>query len=547
MRTRLKRRDGFGRTALSLVAATVLLAGVSTSGRTAEPAPVPQLVGKDGRFALMVDGAPYLILGAQMHNSSNYPKMLPKVWSAVESIHANTLFAPVAWEQLEPTEGHFDDSWVDTLIAQARTHHVRLALVWFGTWKNTSPYYAPSWVKNDNARFPRIVDAQGETSYALSPCSPATQAADARAFVHLMAHLKAVDAARTVILVQVENEPGVYRSVRDHSPAAEALFAGAVPAALVAGLHKTPGTWQQVFGQDADEYFAAWQTAHYIGAVAAAGRAVYPLPMYVNAALREPYADQPPSTYASGGPTWNVLDIYKIAAPALQAEGPDIYNRPYEKAIGHMDRYTRSDNPLLIPEIGDDIPYARYLFAALGHRAIGYTPFGIDDSGYSNYPLGAKVLTDEVKAAFAANYALIGSMMREWAQRAYTGEVWGVAEPDDGAEQSLDLGGWKARVDYQVSAFGPVSSSADRPHLPPTGGVIIAKLGPDEFLVTGYHARVTFVANDPNRHVLIDRVEEGHYRDGRWQPERIWNGDQTDWGLNFSSGPQILHVKLSTY
>ena len=47
-------------------------------------APMPQLVEKDGRWALMVDGAPYLILGAQVNNSSAWPDMLPKVWPAIQ-------------------------------------------------------------------------------------------------------------------------------------------------------------------------------------------------------------------------------------------------------------------------------------------------------------------------------------------------------------------------------------------------------------------------------------------------------------------------------
>jgi hypothetical protein len=34
---------------------------------------------------------------------------------------------------------------------------------------------------------------------------------------------------------------------------------------------------------------------------------------------------------------------------------------------------------------------------------------------------------------------------------------------------------------------------------------------------------------------------------GRWQPRRVWNGDQVDWGPNFTSIPQVLHVRLATY
>ena len=64
--------------------------------------PIPRLVQTDGRYALFVDGAPYLMLGAQSNNSSDWPATLPKVWSAIEYLHANTLETPIYWEQFEP-------------------------------------------------------------------------------------------------------------------------------------------------------------------------------------------------------------------------------------------------------------------------------------------------------------------------------------------------------------------------------------------------------------------------------------------------------------
>ena len=124
--------------------------------------PLPHFVEKDGRHALIVDGAPFLILGAQTNNSSNYPAELPKVWPVIRAIHANTVEIPVAWEQLEPQEGRFDFSWIDTLIPQARENNVRLVLLWFGAFKNTSPSYAPEWVKGDPKRFPRMITKDGK-------------------------------------------------------------------------------------------------------------------------------------------------------------------------------------------------------------------------------------------------------------------------------------------------------------------------------------------------------------------------------------------------
>ena len=229
-----------------------LLAGIAammaTQMATSAPPPLPYIVTRGARHALIVDGLPFLMLGAQANNSSNYPAMLPAVWPVLDQLGANTLEIPVAWQQIESEEGKFDFSWVDILLKQARDHDKRLVLLWFGTWKNTGPSYAPEWVQLDLKRFPRMLNARGETYYALSPFSRVTLEADKRAFVRFMQHLKEVDPQNTVILVQVENETGTYGSARDHSPAADQLFDGAVPAALVTELGKQPGTWTQLFG-----------------------------------------------------------------------------------------------------------------------------------------------------------------------------------------------------------------------------------------------------------------------------------------------------------
>ena len=47
---------------------------------------------------------------------------------------------------------------------------------------------------------------------------------------------------------------------------------------------------------------------------------------------------------------------------------------------------------------------------------------------------------------------------------------------------------------------------------------------------------------------IYEYVDEGSYdANGKWVFRRRWNGDQTDYGLNFSSATQLLRVKLTSY
>ena len=517
--------------------------------------PLPHIASSEGRHALIVDGQPFLMLGAQANNSSNYPAMLPEVWPVLNQLHANTLFIPVAWEQVEPAEGRFDFSYVDALLAGARQNDLRLVLLWFATWKNTGPSYTPEWVKTDTARFPRMKTVEGKTHYVLSPHSRATLEEDKRAFVELMRHLSAADPQNRVIMVQVENEMGSYGLMRDHSPEAERLFRGAVPAELVQKLAKRPGSWTEVFGDFAEQAFAAWHMGRYADEIAAAGKAVKRLPMYVNAALGDPFDAKAARSSATGGPQWNMIDVWKAAAPDIDLLAPDIYSREQREVVAHLGHYARSDNPLMVPEIGNSTDHARFFWPALGHGAIGFAPFGMDATGYSNYPLGAKSLGPQEIEAFASKYRLFAPMARQWARIAAASPTWGAAKGGDAADQSVLLGRWKVTAQYELWEFGErewtwIKTDPHPTKGRPVGGMVVAQIAPDEFLVAGSDVRARFELADksaPDIGTML-RVEEGSFApDGRWVMTRVWNGDQTDYGLNFTAQPVLLKVKMGTY
>ena len=521
-------------------------------GASATAAPLPQIVSHNGRHELLVDGAPYLMLGAQAHNSSNYPAELPKVWPVIRQLHANTLEIPVAWEQVEPVQGRFDFSYVDALLPQARANGVRLVLLWFGAFKNTGPSYTPEWVKGDTRRFPRMITREGKTHYVLSPLGRTTLEADKGAFVALMRHIRDVDPQHTVIMVQVENETGSYDSPRDFSPEANRLFAGPIPAELARRVGKS-GTWSQVFDWKADQAFNAWYTGRYVDEVAAGGQAELNVPMYVNASLTDPFDEKSGPRGASGGPNWNVIDIWKAAAPHIAIEAPDIYNRHEKAYAAYLDHYARPDNPLFVPETGNDLDYARFLWLALGKGAIGFSPFGMDSTGYSNFPLGAPKLTDEVIAAFGDKYRLLEPIASDWARLEFEHPTTGFAKPDDGSDQTTVMGRWKITARYGMWEFGePQWMPAGTPPPPtkdkPIGGAAVIQLGPDEFLIAGSDVRLDFDLANPkpgDNSQLLD-VEEGTFENGQWVMARRWNGDQTDYGLNFTR-PTLLRVRLGTY
>jgi hypothetical protein len=516
----------------------LLLATVTTAA-TAQP---PRLANDGERFELLVDGAPFLLLGAQTHNSSAWPEMLDTVWPQLDALGANTLEAPVYWQQLEPEEGRFDTTNVDALVAGAREHGVRLALLWFGTWKNGTMDYVPQWVKQAPERFPRLIGANGHQTRALSPHGRESLEADRRAFRHLMQHLREIDGEQhTVILVQVQNEPGSLGAVRDHSPGAEKLFAAKVPHRLVGALGLSNGTWTEVFGEQADEAFAAHQTALYVNAVAAAGKEVYPLPMSVNVWLRERKSWQRPGEqYPSGGPTTNMLDIWKATAAAIDLIAPDIYVRDYVGYREVCDAYSRPDNALMIPETFGGTTSARYLFYAVGDfDAIGFAPFGF------NLRDGSTDLAESY-LPLAAGYRLLtaaGPLLAEVRGRESGGHrrLQAAVEEHLITNRRLHFDGWDVLVQWGAIRNGYGGESAagttDR-----SGRALVAQRGDSEFFVLGFDSRVKFRRRGAAADASFLSVEQGRFVDGEWRRERLLNGDQIFFGLRLPSQGALLRV-----
>ncbi|MDO3628203.1 DUF5597 domain-containing protein [Mucilaginibacter sp. BT774] len=509
---------------------------------------IPKIIEKDGHHALLVDGKPFLMLGGQAHNSSAWPGMMPKVWQAVKLMHANTLEVPIYWEQIEGQRGKFDFSIVDTLLTQARQHKVRLVLLWFATWKNGSNHYMPEWMKLEAAKYPNITGKNAQPIDSPSPHIKATLDADINAFSAVMRYLKKADSQHTVIMMQVENEAGSWGSVRDYSAMAQKLFEEPVPAELLRpdvlkALNVTAGvegTWAKVFGDRADEYFQAWSIGRFVGQVAAAGKKEYPLPMYVNVALRDPLTNPSANHYESGGPTDNVIPIWKAAAPAIDLLAPDIYLSGSERILKVIELYDRADNALFVPEAALSPDKARYLYDVIAHGGIGFSPFGIDDNGSGATETELK----EELAPFAQDYEVLLPMMPEMAKWAFEGKVKAAVEREDHADQTIDLGAWQA-----VVSFGTRKGGDNFQNNAPTGKMMIVQLGENQFILIGSLCHITFhpLGKNAGKAWQFLKADEGSYHNGTFKPLRILNGDETDWGgPAFGKKTTIVKVSLTS-
>ncbi|MEO6393044.1 MAG: DUF5597 domain-containing protein [Pyrinomonadaceae bacterium] len=510
----------------------------------------PHLRKQGSATQLIVDGQPFLALGGELGNSSssNVEYMGP-VWPKLTGMSINTVLLPVYWELIEPQEGRFDFTLVDSMIRAARANHLRLVPLWFASWKNSMSSYAPAWVKTDQKRFPRSQEKNGSGMEILSPFSPANLESDARAFRAFMRHLRETDRDYTVIMVQVENEIGMIPDSRDRSAEADRLFNGQVPAELMSYLQrnkptivselrevwsrsgfKINGTWEEIFGRGpgTDEIFMAWHFARFTNAVTEAGKAELSLPMFVNAALIRP--GYQPGQYPSAGPLPHLMDVWRAGAPKIDFLSPDIY---FPNVTEWLRKFDRSGNAMFVPEIRlDNLSAVNAMYAVAQHNSIGFSPFSIENADETN----AKLLND----GYSTLAQLAPLILSNQGKGTMLGLLPDTLDPQR-VPQELRLGGYKLNVTYERAA-----ANAN----PVSGGLIIAA-GPDEFIVAGTSLVITFTPDSPGDPIAgLLSVDEGKFVNGKWVAGRRLNGDQTHQGrhIRLEGGKfGIQRVKLYRY
>jgi hypothetical protein len=555
-----------------LMALSIACSEVTTTDNTQTDIPHIQKNGTASQ--IIAGGKPFLMLGGELHNSTaaGFEYMRP-VWKRMADANLNTVIGTASWELVEPEEGKFNFELVDSMILGARKQKLKLVIVWFGSWKNGESTYVPAWVKLDQKRFPLAKNESGSSLNVLTTLSEESCNADAKAFAELMKHIKSIDSKdQTVLTMQVENEIGTLRTKRDYSPVAETAFNGPVPDELISYLDKnkatihpgvlaawekqgfkTSGTWEEVFGKGelvhdwkgmsylTEELFMAWNYAKYVGKIASAGKAEYNIPMYVNAWLKQPgQSGHAPGNYPSGGPTPQVIDVWRAAAPSIDFIAPDIYVVDQFRYV--CDQYTLSGNPLFIPETTGDASSAARAFFAFGHyNTICYAPFGIEGGG----ELGADVKSNtDMQDAYATLQQLAPYILKNQG----TENIGGLLVDDNNRMDSVILGGYKIgampAIRYNFGAGNAASTS--QPEKRPAGGALIICTAPGEYIIAGRNMYINFSDPDPasNMKVSFLSLEEGRFIEDNWIPRRRLNGDE----FRVSLPPDRSRIyKLSLY
>jgi hypothetical protein len=531
----------------------------SNSNDLAANLTLPIIKETKGLKQLYVNNEPFLIIGAELLNSSSSSiDHMKDIWAHIKSLNVNTVFLPVSWQQFEPEEGAFDYSLIDSHLKSAHDNNLKLVILWFGSWKNGESHYTPDWVKTNMERFPRMLFKNRKISTTISNINRNCLNADLTAYKKLMERIVQVDKHGTVLMMQIENEVGLLGSTRDFSLEATKLFEQQVPGELIKYISnnlnklepnfyapfvnngsKTQGTWEEVFGKspNTDEIFMAWNYAKYINELAKAGKAIYNLPTYVNA-WDASGGNLIPGVWPSGGPNYLMLDIWQAGAPDIDVLANDNYSTTFGLSAAN---FVHNKNPLLVPEacaiwMNDTLSAVSKAFFCFGHfKAMGFSPFGIDHHIYhSNHP---------IKKA----YEVLDNLRPLITKAQVEDKINGFMEGDNASPVSFQLGDFIFKPGYDLQKNSLIK-----------GYGLIIQISEDEFIVSGNACHVGYDSGDsskPNSQLLS--VEEGKFVDGKWVKKRTLNGDE--FGIKLPPNPyniasdvylddiSILKIKLFKY
>ncbi len=485
---------------------------------------LPELRELNGHKALYVDGKPFLMLGLQWDCDSCYnADTMIGLMAHARRMGCNMASLLLAWRCIEPVEGQFDFSILEAMLRGAREHDLRIVLVWFGTYKNACLNYAPDWVRDDQQRFRRAVDANGRVlhNFACYNCQE-TMVRDSDAVCAVFEYLKQHDTDHRVILFQVNNETGLLGTARCHCDKCNAMF--------------EEQDFSARYGDRADEAFSATRILIFNEYIAERAKKVLPLPCYMNAWLVGLAPGQRPGTYPSGGPVHTVLDIYRAGMHYVDFVAPDVYDTGYKNLQRRCKEYTFPNNLLFIAEhaSGEGCRAELNVYYAIGqHGAIGFDPWAIDCAPGTGEPLVDRVSGRWSEEAYELlySYAPIRNAMVPIALRQHTNALRHWVQESGDYEDLLDFEDARVCVQYPK-------------HRNSRG--LVLRMDAKHYVVVGCRANVQF-CDLKGKELPLRSVQQGWFEGETFVAERRTRREREDKTMPFRlQDPGVYMVELDT-
>ena len=173
---------------------------------------------------LMVDGKPFLMLGAQLRTDfflqldKKTPEELSEYFELAAKMNILVVQVPISWKDVEPLKDQYAGDLIEKYIELCDRYQMKLELLWFGSYMcgYSVEGYIPDYVVYNTSTYPELKPSasfQGWLGkhYYLKPNTQALVEREEKAIKYMMDVIYKYDnnhgKKHTVIGIQVENEP----------------------------------------------------------------------------------------------------------------------------------------------------------------------------------------------------------------------------------------------------------------------------------------------------------------------------------------------------
>lgn len=517
--------------------AIALLSACIPAGAAAHPAPTEasrmatrpphaRIARMNGIATLVVDGHPFLLLGAQcdIWRSTRQDEKTVAFFDGFRQMNATAVSVGIPWSMIEPAKDAYDFRFLDWFVRQARARGLRLVVNLFNTnvcgkveetsGSSAYPAYTPAYILSDPATYTRMVLPSAWRYVSggppMCPNDPDTLERERRLVARVAEHLRDTDTHRTVIMLQIDNEfyyqqwdgerpasgSAEEKAVRCHCPYCEARWASG--------------------GYASGEEFMFRSFADYVRVLTDSIAAIYRLPMYVNSPWWPPH----------------IIPYFLDRCPNLDLVGIDGVLTPREPNMLSLSQVGRNvpfaaENPTENPEVRMNLDVLPY-YTVVGRPGLGsllwesHAPHTVVDDPDARrryaaalYPI--KHAQVPIARARGTGNLLAWYVLREVAAEVTT-DVFGNFVPLRKSDRVVARARTFVREGKQTRAVESDELTASLGEL--TVGVsgsaagIVVRRGPRELVLAVPGGRVTLGP------VGAVQAEEGRFEADRWVAER---------------------------